>query len=154
MGKADDYVVGVSRSDEGFRTVDLLFRSDGRYQLDTQSINAAIDLSSTERGRCQFECSGDSLSLTNAEFGQTQSFQFRPGSKADVLARDFIRTRPLRRKCHSCISGRLEAATDQYRPRWSLQFHPPRINKRSGVLPIATPVSAPTEEKLRNLVSL
>ena len=113
MGQGDDDLVGVWHSDQGFRTVDLLFRSDGRYQLDTQSTDPVIDLSSTERGRYliegqaltltpydylvrpeprryRFESSGGSLTLTNAEYGQTEAFQFRPGSKADVQAREHV----------------------------------------------------------------
>jgi hypothetical protein len=113
MGQGNDQLVGIWHSDDGFRTVDLLFRSEGRYQLDTQSTDPAIDLSSTERGHYliegqaltltpydylvrpeprsyQFERSGDSLTLASAEFGQTESFQFRPGSKADVLARENV----------------------------------------------------------------
>jgi len=113
MGQGQNDLVGVWHSDEGFRTVDLLFRSDGRYQVDTHSTDPAIDLSSTERGRYliqgqaltltpydyvgrpdprlyQFGSSGDSLSLTNAEYGQKELFQFRPGSKADVLARERV----------------------------------------------------------------
>ena len=113
MGQGDDDLVGVWHSDQGFWTVDLLFRSDGRYQLDTQSTDPVIDLSSTERGRYliegqaltltpydylvrpeprryRFESSGGSLTLTNAEYGQTEAFQFRPGSKADVQAREHV----------------------------------------------------------------
>jgi hypothetical protein len=44
-----------------------------------------------EPRRYQFERSGDSLSLTSADFGQTQSFQLHPGSKADVLAREQVK---------------------------------------------------------------
>jgi len=37
MGQGDDRLVCVRYSDEGFRTVDLLLRSDGSYQLGTQT---------------------------------------------------------------------------------------------------------------------
>jgi len=37
LGQADDLLVGIWSADEGFQIVDFLFRSDGRYQLDTRS---------------------------------------------------------------------------------------------------------------------
>jgi hypothetical protein len=113
IGQGDDLLVGVWDNDQGFRTSQLLFRPNGRYQLDTQSTDPDIDLSSTERGhyriegaaltltpydyvgrpeprRFDFQQNADSISLTSADFGQTQLVRFRAGSKADVLAREAV----------------------------------------------------------------
>ena len=113
IAQGDDRLVGVWDSTDAVRTYQLLFRTNGRYQLDTQSTDPGLDLSSTERGhyqvdgqgltltpydyvakpdprQYQFQRSGDSLSLTSTDYGQTQFFQFRPGSKADVLARENV----------------------------------------------------------------
>ncbi len=112
-GWADDRLVGIWVRDEGFQIVELLFRSDGRYQLNTKSTDPVFDFSSTERGRYevngqvltltpyeflgepqgrqyQLAIDGDFLSLERIDFGFTDVYQFRPGSKADVLARENV----------------------------------------------------------------
>src|SRR5690348_584449 len=95
FGQGDDRLVGVWDGHDDVQTVKLLFRSGGRYQLDSKSTDPILDLSSTERGwyqvagetltliaydylvkpdprPYQMEITGSSLSLTSADFGQTQ----------------------------------------------------------------------------------
>jgi hypothetical protein len=109
LGQGDDRFVGVWTLDEGFQTVEFLFRSDGRYQLDKKSTDPVLDFSSTDRGRYEvsgqtltlrpyeylgepgiktyeFELIGDSLTLSQPEFSLTEVYQFKTGSRADVLA--------------------------------------------------------------------
>ncbi len=104
-------MVGIWALDEGFQIVELLFRSDGRYQIDTKSTDPVSSFS--ERGRYsingqaialtpydylgepqtrqyQFEVLGDSLSLTRLDFSLFEVYQFKPGSKAEVLAREQV----------------------------------------------------------------
>jgi hypothetical protein len=50
-GQAENPLVGIWTADEGFQVVQLLFRSDGRYKLDTKSTDPILDFSSTEQGR-------------------------------------------------------------------------------------------------------
>jgi hypothetical protein len=106
-------LVGVWALDEGYQISELLFRSDGRYQMDTRSSDPAFDYSTTERGRYamdgqililspydyfgepyrkRFACQphGESLSLTTLEYPHTQVYQLKPGSTADVLAREQV----------------------------------------------------------------
>jgi hypothetical protein len=113
LGLGDDRLVGVWTVDEGFQTVEFIFRSDGRYQLDTRSNDPVLDFSSSERGRYslngqsltltpydyfgepqhkpyEFEAMGDSLTLNRLDFPQTQVCQLKPGSRADVLARENV----------------------------------------------------------------
>lgn len=113
LAQADDRLVGIWALDEGFQIVEVLFRSDGRYQIETRSTDPAFDFSSTERGRYttsglaltlvpydflgepqsrnyEFELTGDALSLTRLDFPGTQVYQFQPGSRADVLARESV----------------------------------------------------------------
>ncbi len=113
LAQGDDRLIGVWEDNDGFMTAKLLFRSSGRYQLDEKSSDPAIDLSSSERGQYQvdrntliltpydylikpaprrykLELSGDSFSLTSPDYGQIQTFRFRPGSDADVLAREQV----------------------------------------------------------------
>lgn len=113
LGQADDLLVGIWSASEGFQIVDFLFRSDGRYQLDTRSTDPVLDFSSSERGRnaisgqilivtpydylgepqharYEFQVIGNSLTLTRLEFGFTQVYQLKPGSRADVLAREQV----------------------------------------------------------------
>lgn len=114
LGQSNDQLVGIWTIDEGFQVVELLFRSDGRYQLDTINSDPTSELSFSERGRYQadglslsmtpyswfgtqetqryhLEQAGDSLTLTTAgDFPVTRVYQFKPGSKADVLARQNV----------------------------------------------------------------
>lgn len=111
---ADDRLVGVWRIDDGFQITELLFRSDGRYQLDTRNADPTVDLSETERGRYEvngdglfltpydfigeslrrtyvFQSNGDSLSLMRTDFELPEViYQLKAGSRADVLAREQV----------------------------------------------------------------
>lgn len=109
--QADERFVGIWTMDEGFQITELLFRSDGRYQLDTKSTEPVPSFSSSERGYYdvngqnltltpydflgepqgkgyEFEISGGSLSLTRIEFSFTDVYQFKNGSREEVLARE------------------------------------------------------------------
>ena len=75
FGQADDLLVGIWSADEGFQIVDLLFRSDGRYQLDTRSTDPVLDFSSSERGR--YAISGPTLILTPYDYlGEPQNAHY------------------------------------------------------------------------------
>jgi hypothetical protein len=105
-----DALVGVWAADEGFQIVEHLFRSDGRYQLDTRSTDPFTDYSFSERGfysvangtleitpydylgepepkRYSIELSGGALSLTRVEFPSTRTYQYKPGSREEVLSK-------------------------------------------------------------------
>lgn len=107
----NDPFVGIWVSDQGYQIMELLFRSDGVYQIDTRSTDPTSDFESTDLGRYQvtgqsltltsygyfsvpgpevydFEITGNSLSLTSAESTVPEVFQFKPGSREDVLARE------------------------------------------------------------------
>lgn len=109
--RGDDRLVGIWSRDEGFQMVELLFRSDGRYQLDKRSTDPVFDFASTDRGRYQVEGSvltlmpyeyfgepifvryrlqaiGTDLALERTDLDLTETYQFKPGSKDDVLARE------------------------------------------------------------------
>jgi hypothetical protein len=106
-------LVGRWTLDEGFQVVEFLFRSDGRYQIDTRSTDPAFDFAFTDRGRytlagdllglAPYEFFGepglrsyavqqtdDALFLTRTDLGLTQEYRFRPGSTAEVLAREQV----------------------------------------------------------------
>lgn len=112
-GLADEAgsLVGIWASDQGYQVVELLFRANGRYQLDTRSTDPNFDLSSTERGRYQvtgttltlfpyeyfgdpqgkpfeFQIAGGSLDLTHLDFPLTETYVFQPGSRESVLAQE------------------------------------------------------------------
>lgn len=117
--QTDGPLVGIWTADQGFQTVEYLFRSDGRYQLDTKSTDPAFGFSFADRGqfvvdgqtvtlfpfdhvgeqtskKLLFEIREKALTLTS-EFGVEEVYQFKPGSRADVLARqnvapDLVRT--------------------------------------------------------------
>ena len=88
---ADDRFVGVWKFDEGWQITELLFRSDGRYQLDTRSTDPTIDLSSSERGR--YQVNGNELFLTPYDFigePQSRTYDFRfDGSLLGLKRTDF-----------------------------------------------------------------
>ncbi|MCC7376905.1 MAG: hypothetical protein IT581_19760 [Verrucomicrobiales bacterium] len=115
---ADDRFVGVWTRDEGFQIVELLFRSDGRYQLDTRSTDPNFDFESSELGR--YEVGGEALTLLPYEFigepnriGYTYDltdgrltlnrtdtelsyvYEFKPNSREDVLAREKVARDPI-----------------------------------------------------------
>jgi hypothetical protein len=111
--QADNPLVGIWLLDEGYQLTELLFRSDGRYQLDTNSTDPDMDYSLPERGRYdidgrsltltpydyigepahkvfQFQIDGQSLSLIRVDYELSYVYQFKPGSTADVLAREHV----------------------------------------------------------------
>jgi hypothetical protein len=108
-----DRWVGTWSLDEGFQIVELTFRSDGRYQIDTRSTDPVFDLSSTDRGRYgvsggnvtltpyeyfgtpsgkdyRFTFEGDLLALTRVDLEFTQVYQFKPGSRERVIAQERV----------------------------------------------------------------
>ncbi|MBL9134510.1 MAG: hypothetical protein JNK85_01515 [Verrucomicrobiales bacterium] len=115
---ADDRFVGVWTRDEGFQIVELLLRSDGRYQLDTRSTDPIFDFESSDLGR--YEVAGETLTLLPYEFigepnrvGYTFDltdgrltlnrtdmelsyvYEFKPNSREDVLAREKVARDPI-----------------------------------------------------------
>lgn len=109
--QGDDRLVGIWTADQGYRTVKWLFRSDGKYQLETKSTDPEFPFGSTDRGEYeiaaesfttisygyfrekvpvtyQFEIAGDSLSLANPNSDLPADYELEPGSRADVLARE------------------------------------------------------------------
>jgi hypothetical protein len=104
LGQGDDRVVEVGVQDEGFQIVEFLFRSDGRYQIDTRSTDPEFGYAMTERGRDEVrgqelqvisyefsgeaqgvryedQLAGDSLTLIRSEFSISDVYQFKPGSR-------------------------------------------------------------------------
>lgn len=113
LGQSEGDLVGIWTSRGGFQTSTLLFRSSGRYQLDTSSNDPDYGLSSTERGyyqlqgsslrltpydyvvrptpkTYQIEQTSNSLLITDVTYGQSQTFQLQPNSKAEVLASERV----------------------------------------------------------------
>ena len=112
--RAADLLVGVWTIDDGWQITELLFRSDGRYQLDTRNADPTMDLSTSELGRYRanggelfltpyefigeaqsriydWQQNGDTLSLTRTDFELPEViYQLKPGSRADVLAREQV----------------------------------------------------------------
>lgn len=111
-GQGDDRLTGIWAMDEGFQVVELLLRSDGRYWLDKKSTDP-FGVSIGEAGhyevngqefaltpydyfgepqskRYMMELSGDVLTLTHAEFGFSEVYQFQAGSREEVLARENV----------------------------------------------------------------
>lgn len=115
VARADDRLVGIWVLDEGFQVTDYTFRSDGRYHIQTRSTDPVMDHSFTEQGRYEvvaatialwsyeyfgepqnkpfeYQITGDVLTLVRTEFSLTYVCQFKPGSRADVLAREQVET--------------------------------------------------------------
>lgn len=114
LGQANNPLVGVWVIDDGWQIRELLFRSDGRYQANSISADPIPGLDLTERGRYelngltlammpyeyfgepepklyQVELSGGSLTLTMlGDFPLVDVYQFKPGSREDVLARQNV----------------------------------------------------------------
>ncbi len=111
--QADDRLVGRWTFDEGFQIVELMFRSDGRYQMDTRSTDSDFGLSFSDRGR--YDTSGASLNLrpyeffgepvasvygftlasgvltlARPEFLEERAFLYQPGSRENVLAQEQV----------------------------------------------------------------
>ncbi len=110
-GQGDDRLVGTWELDEGFQITRLLFRSSGRYQLETRSTDPVFDFASIERGfysaatrslvltpydhlgepqgrEFELDLAGATLSLTRTDFPYTQSYLYVTGSREDVLAQE------------------------------------------------------------------
>jgi hypothetical protein len=91
LGQGDDRLVGIWSTDDGFEIVELLFRSDGRYQLDTKSADPVFGYASTERGR--YEVDGPSLALTPYDYlaePQSRLYEFQfAGSSLSLTRLDF-----------------------------------------------------------------
>lgn len=111
--QAIDELVGIWVIDDGWQITELLLRSDGRYQFDEKSTEPN-GYHLIDRGR--FELNGQTLTLrpyeyfgepgdkpysvelngstltlsTLGEFPLTYVYQYKPGSKEDVLARENV----------------------------------------------------------------
>jgi hypothetical protein len=115
IARADDRLVGIWVLDEGYQVTDYTFRSDGRYHIHTRSTDPVMDYTFSEQGRYQvadttiafwsyeyfgepeskpfeYQITGDVLTLTRTEFSLTYVCQFKPGSRAEVLAREQVET--------------------------------------------------------------
>ncbi|MHC1763222.1 MAG: hypothetical protein AB9869_02795 [Verrucomicrobiia bacterium] len=114
LGQSDSPLVGVWAIDDGWQVRELLFRSDGRYQADSRNADPTVGFSLTERGRYevngqtlalmpyeyfgepqpklyQVELSGGFLTLTTpGDFPLVDVYQFKSGSREDVLARQNV----------------------------------------------------------------
>jgi hypothetical protein len=112
--EADDRLVGIWSHNDGSQIVEYIFRSDGRYQLETRSIDPEFDFSFSEPGYYRVEGAsltvtpyeffgspsgrvydsevlGSSLSLTSTDFPlEPVVYQFQPGSREEVLARQNV----------------------------------------------------------------
>lgn len=109
---ADDRLIGTWTVDEGYQILEILFRSDGRYQLDTRSTDP-FGSAFTERGyyetvgnsliltsydqfgppegiTYQYSVSGTVFTMIREEFSIHREFQYIPGSREDVLARESV----------------------------------------------------------------
>lgn len=106
---AEDLLIGVWSQDDGFQTVEIAFRSDGRYRLDTRANDPAMGFHFTEHGRYAaagqaldlsphdyfgepqprsylFRFQNDLLLLERPEFSLTETYRFEPGSRDRILA--------------------------------------------------------------------
>lgn len=114
LGQGDDRLVGVWVGQGWVNTVELLFRSDGRYEAKSTTVGSQFG-PSVDRGRYEivgqsllmtsyeylqtpavdsyeFQFDGDSLSLSGGPdlsvFNLSMEYEFKAGSRADVLARE------------------------------------------------------------------
>lgn len=108
--RGDDRLIGIWIVNEGSQVTELLFRSDGRYQLDTKSTEPDFDFSSTDRGYYELggdlltltpydflgnpnhityriQIDGNALTLTRTDIEITTIYQYRIGSREEVLSR-------------------------------------------------------------------
>lgn len=122
-------LVGIWLADQGYRSVELLFRSDGVYQINTRFYDSPFSLGSTYRGRyvidgrsltltpyeylhspvsasSRFAVTGDTLVFTGFYSDLPARYQFQPNSRADVLAREHANGALVRRWTrHILFSG-------------------------------------------------
>jgi hypothetical protein len=90
IARADDRLIGIWTLDEGFQRVELLFRSDGRYQIDTIDSDQP-SFSFTDRGR--YEVNGQGLALTPYDYlgePQSVSYEFQIAGSSLSLTRTDI----------------------------------------------------------------
>jgi hypothetical protein len=107
-----DALIGIWTVEDGAEIIDLLFRPSGRYQQDTTNTDPISGSFLTERGRYEIdrqvltllpydlvegpgkqyelELSGNALTVTTLAFPQVRVYQLKPGSRADVLAREKV----------------------------------------------------------------
>ncbi|MHC1766531.1 MAG: hypothetical protein AB9869_19880 [Verrucomicrobiia bacterium] len=113
LGQGDDRFVGVWVMDEGYQVTEFMFRPNGRYQRDLRSTDSDFGYSMTERGRYEvsgqqltlvpyeyfgepqakqlaFGLAGGTLTTTLVEFDLTYVYQFKPGSREEVLANENV----------------------------------------------------------------
>jgi hypothetical protein len=112
-------LIGIWVLDQGFQTVELVFRSNGRYLRQPHSTDPVIDAASGDGGHYElldgrlslvsytysgepprpqyFETRLDGASLTLISLDPEYSlvYQFRNGSRADVLAREQVEPVPV-----------------------------------------------------------
>src|ERR1051325_6447091 len=88
LGQADDRLIGIWVLDEGFQTREYLFRSDGRYELDTKSSDPALGFSFIDEGR--YEVNGQTLAFKPYDYlGEPalERYEFQIAADALTLAR-------------------------------------------------------------------
>jgi hypothetical protein len=114
VAQTDDRLIGVWTFNDGFQAVDYTFRTGGRYEIYTRSLDPVFDFSSSELGRyavegqvitfTPYEFFGSpssrvyeylvieaSLSLTRIDFPlEPVAYQYQPGSREEVLARQDV----------------------------------------------------------------
>src|SRR5215212_746388 len=74
-GQTDLLQVGIWIFNDGAQILELLFRSDGRYQLETKSTDPIGGSSFTERGRYEFK--GQTLELAPYDYiGKPQAKRY------------------------------------------------------------------------------
>ena len=111
--RVDAPLAGVWVLDEGYQITEFLFRTDGRYQVDTRSTNPELPYLLTERGTYQvegqrltlasyeyfgapqsrqydFRLDGELLTLITLEYENTQIYGLKAGSRQDVLDREAV----------------------------------------------------------------
>jgi hypothetical protein len=136
-GLQDNPVIGIWTVDEYSERRTLLFRSNGRYQLDTRSTDPDLDFSSTERGRYDtdgqtltlspydfigepesrtygLQLQGDTLTLTTLEYPRAEVYQRQPDSAAAVLEQEHVEAILIRRWQRSIPFSGIEEYT--FRP--------------------------------------
>lgn len=112
-GQDLNQLVGVWVIDDGWQITELLLRSDGRFQKDVKStepngyhlvdrgqfeLNGQVlttfpyeYFGDTESKPYELQLNGDTLTLTTlGDFSITEVYQYKPGSKEDVLAREQV----------------------------------------------------------------
>src|SRR5690349_8365576 len=82
LGQINNPLIGIWTMDEGFQTTDLLFRANGRYQIDTTSVTGGFAFSDPGR----YELNGQVLTIAPYDyFGEPQSKTYEFQLNGDVL---------------------------------------------------------------------